>query len=489
MISVQSRKTPEGIVVTLAGNITRTGEKDQETVATYQVRYTVERTMKIRVSFQFVPATRIENIRGSLINTFSFQGATHWFVNTVEGFLCDDAVLRNTFGERITGRSWHGVGDRLWGSGPLPLDDLAPGLGAINEKAGEYLLLSDIHSSLEGLPERTYVTDNLNGNRGLHILFGWLDNIRPVTMERGKPVEFAYTIQVGRGTVEDIHNMLRKAALTGPVRMKIFGSRYVVENDHYRAAVVRSRGAELEELVAKGDAEPIVTGSDIYTDYGIYKDYKDPLGRAVKTKATTTSDIEPEVEVSRRPDRVELRFRSYFRHPYGSGRSLLGPRMEYRVSYVFDSSPEILVQCGVRPHFMITDADLRAFLAHTLSLSPMTHWAATGRAGLKQGELGETGGRFWQSREEGLREKSPFALFANDEKKRFIIVRPVLPWPDCANFFLLQGSERRGTIFFAWFDGPPTDKLKHLEPRWYEFSYRLRPGTGTFKDALTFAQK
>ena len=494
---VRKRETPGGIEVTLAGTVASVGG---EAVASYEVTYAVDRSARIRVSHRFAPNTSVENIRGELVSAFSLQGMSHWFANTAEGLLYDEAVLRHTAKVSGAGRSWHGNGDTLWGSGPMPLDDLAPWLGALNEKTREYLVFSDIRSPLTGVPQREYVTDNLNGDYGLHFVLGWLDNITPVSMERGKPVEFAYTMQVGRGTIQDIQKTRPEVQVSGPVRAKIFGSRYVVENDHYRATIVRSRGGELHELVAKGnEAKPIVTGSSIYTDYGIYKDWKDPLGREQKTKATNTQDVEPEVEISRKPDHVELRFRSFFRHPYGGGRSILRPLMEYRVAYLFDASPDITVQCAVRPHFMLTD--IRAFLAHTLSLGPMTHWAATGRTGLKQGELGEKGDRIWQSREDGIREKAPFALFANDAEKQFLLVRPVLPWPDatlrssaslrstsCANFFLHQGGEKRGTVFFAWFDGKPEDKPQDLQPRWYEFTYKLRPGVGTLKDALAAAE-
>jgi hypothetical protein len=132
--------------------------------------------------------------------------------------------------------------------------------------------------------------------------------------------------------------------------------------------------------------------------------------------------------------------------------------------------------------------DIRAFLAHTLSIGPMTGWAATGRAGLRQAEMAEKGDRVWQSRNDGLRDNAPFAIFANDTEKQFLIVRPILPWPDCANFFLLQGGEKRGTVFFAWRDGKPEDKPQDLQPRWYEFTYKLLPGAGTLKDALAAAE-
>jgi hypothetical protein len=90
----------------------------------------------------------------------------------------------------------------------------------------------------------------------------------------------------------------------------------------------------------------------------------------------------------------------------------------------------------------------------------------------------------WESRAQGFRGEGAFVGFANNKEKRYVVVRPGPPLADLANLFLLQGGDKTGRVFFAWFDGKPEGKTPKLEPRWYELSYKLRAGVGGVRDVV-----
>jgi len=257
------------------------------------------------------------------------------------------------------------------------------------------------------------------------------------------------------------------------------GARYGVETPTYRAALVRSKGGSLAELRLTDAPLPAIAGSNVYSDYGIYDDWTDPLGKKHKTNASSSEEPDPDVTVSRDGEDLVVSFAGRLRHPHGFGRSIMQPVTEHRVSYTFGVEPAIDVECAVRPH--VTKDQVRAFLAQTLHLPGANAWAVySGIEAIASGAgPPTTGDRVWQS---------SAAKIGEADRPRIIVE---VPGGTCAEFrdftglqavqnlFLTRGSGGC-VLFVAFLDGQPVSVV----PEWRVVRYRIDLHHGTIAEVV-----
>ena len=290
----------------------------------------------------------------------------------------------------------------------------------------------------------------------------------PVRLQQGERVSFHLDFEALHGTTRSLWDRLnRPAPASGEVGWSAGSALYTLWNKHVRAVVCRSQGGALLSLArGQGDATSLITGSRFYTDYGLYGQWRDPGGVMHDTNANSSYDPEPDTRLHAASGRVRLDFASFFRHPYGRGRSLLNPRMQYRVGYELQRDAALRVQCAVRP--MMVKPKAKAFLAHTVSLAAVDEWSVNDQAWRRLPGRDKVG-RLWQSRVAGA---LPSAFAVRDSTTgRSVRFTGFEAGADVQNIFL-HGGGRRATLFVAFLSGSPVD----VQPVWREARYVIELG-------------
>jgi hypothetical protein len=317
--------------------------------------------------------------------------------------------------------------------------------------------------------------ERLGETEGLHGLIVWADGQRPLSLDRDRTYELRYTLHAASGGERAA---LPAASAPGPVRLRIEGARYGVETPTYRAAVVRSKGGSLAELRLTDAPSAAIAGSNVYSDYGLYDEWTDPLGHKHKTNATSSDEPDPDVTVLRDGDDLVLAFTGRLRHPHGFGRGIMHPVTEHRVTYTFGVEPAIGVECAVRPH--VTKQEVSAFLAQTMHLPGAQAWAVYVGEALLASDIDPSStqaDRVWQS----------IATGAEEQMAPRVLVG--LPGSTCAEFsefdgladvqnLFLHRSPGACTLFVAFLDGQPEE----LTPEWRTCRYRVRLHQGTITE-------
>lgn len=474
-----SQQSADEVAIVAKGELSRTIGGRTEPTLNYQVCYSCNTGSDIRVAYSLAPRIDLSDVRASLTETLRFANANRWYVRTLEGELLDDAVLRHPKDIRYEGRYWHGWGDALWQARLLPLDDRQPVVAAIRDD--DYVAVTELRG-LSGLPEDVRLKERHGKVEGLHLCLDWLSGEHATSLRKDRTYEVGYTLRVGRGSLAMLRASVPQARerepLAGPatVRFTSAGSAWLVENTHYAVLIKRSEGGMIKWLKATGAPAAILRDMCIYSDRGLYGDYTDPSGNKVQTHASSRSDPEPDVRVERTEGCVRLSFRSFFRHSYAGGLSVIGPRTEYRITSEFDETPVIRVRCAVRPHVQLPDAQV--FMANIVNVADFDQWAVADKDGVSRGTATEAVGRLWESRTKGFAAK-PVMVMIGRESNSYVLFTDMQFCPSFQNAFV-HGRRGAGTAFLAFFDGSPAD----LEPRWYEIAYAMRVGRGGLTEAL-----
>ena len=423
-----------------------------------------------------------------------FRPTSHWFANTAEGWLSGACLFRHPFPGRFVGRYWHGSGEAFYQSGLYPLHPSAPMFGVFDEPATALIVHGPVMHDGErpglrawwrlALPplaeEQSHgvaiVEDKANdspreigGPAAATAVMTPYSPYKPVVLRRGEKIGFTVAFQLGPRD-----GLRKRPAATAPPRafagrgradggrLSTHGPNYMLRVGDLEAVACRSAGGALRSVSWRGQAS-LITDSRFYTDYGLYDEWRDPLGREHKMCAHNSQDPEPDA-VLRQGNRVE--FTSFFRHPYAGGRSLLNPRMQYHVAYQSGQDGKLRVEAGVRP--MMTKVQASAFLAQTVSMQDVDEWAADDGPWQKLPPRKDTG-RLWESAVHG---RLPKAFAVRDTStSRSVRFSDFAAGDDVQNVFLLGGG-KRAVLFVAFLSGTPVD----VAPAWRRATYAIQPG-------------
>jgi glycosidase len=438
------------------------------------VHYTLNEQSRIAATIRLTPLADIVESRARLSTTLRFPLASAWAVRTVEGVLYDAHTAWRFDDVPRTGRYWHATTDRYWESRLLPLGPDAGDAAAIfvaDTARNEYLGIRAIASDPQ-MPRNVVLKERDGEVAQLTLRVEWLDGSRAVTLRRGDRYDLTLVFSFGTGRPWETPPPV--PAPTGPALSAGYGN-LEVSNDHYRIVLGRSLGGTIRSLRLKGQDHPIIDQSTIYTDYGLYENWRDPLGGEHRTCAQSREDYEPDVELQRQGDQLRVGFTGYFRQPGDIGASILEPRTQYRLNYTFDGSPEIRVDASVRPYMTVSEA--RAFLAHTLGLPRAGRWAVWSKQGGVLGTFAAlSGDRAWQSATTPLADPT-LAIETPGACCRF---SRITASPPLENLFVLGGGQQ-ATLFFAWLDGQPAA----IRPLFRRLTYVITLLPGTLEQAVS----
>ncbi|HHX39890.1 MAG TPA: hypothetical protein GX715_07995 [Armatimonadetes bacterium] len=233
-----------------------------------------------------------------------------------------------------------------------------------------------------------------------------------------------------------------------------------MENAHYRATLVRSRGGGLVELRAPGGGS-LLRDSAIYSDRGLYGEETDLTGQRVPITATTQGDTEPEMVIEREEGRLIITVDSTLHRPDGGDGAVLRPITRARLRYTFDEGPEIGVTLSLLPPGVTAEP---VFLAQRVQLAGVRFWHV-GDQSFTASDQGAD--RVWQSRATPLPTGARLR-FVGDGALTVTCIE-LCEW--FANLFVLDEGGGRVSLFAAPYDGTPIP-----DRRWITFGYRLKAG-------------
>ena len=461
----------------------------------YALSYEADRGPKLRFRCELEPLVDVGPAKSSLVMRLRFRPTTHWLAKTAEGPLLGECVFRHPSHTPFTGRYWHPVGEAFYQSGLYPLHPVEPSLGVFDEPSGCGVA---IHFPVNGaqrppavsgktqpraavlpgavLPGPVSIVEDkaadspreIGGPAAPAIVIHLWGARGPVRLRKGQKVRFDLDFEAIHSTTRTLWRRLNSPTpANGEVGWSAGSALYTLWNKHLRAVVCRSQGGALLSVSPRqGDARSLITDSRFYTDYGLYGQWRDPRGVMHDTSANSSRDPEPDTRLQTAAGRVQLDFTSFFRHPYGGGRSLLNPRMQYRVAYELQRDAALRIECAVRP--MMVKPKAKAFLAHTVSLGAVDEWSVNDQAWCRLPGRDKVD-RLWQSSEAGA---LPSALAVRDSATgRSVRFTGFEAGADVQNVFLHGGGDR-ATLFVAFLSGSPVD----VQPVWREARYVIELG-------------
>lgn len=477
-ISLGSRPTTElswertegFITVTVRGSIMREAAGPLRPVMDYVLQYRVN-SGSIYVSCSLTAREPIENVLGSLVETFQFDPhATKWAVLTQEGFLHDWAIARRPSDTRYSGRYWRGTGDRVWQSRDIPSGmRMLTRTIAIQSPSGLWTHFHCQQGPSEGVPHNVMLKMRDGEAVGPHVRVEWLGGERPVTLRRGQALGLWYSVSFGNNKADALRLMCEKsptaAQQRGGLTLRVRGSRYELSNGKYDLAISRFGGGRIADLRLAGDTEALIQDSRIYTDGGIYADRITPSMEKIRNFVSSSTDPEAEMRITREDGRLLISFEGYLRSH--NGRSTPSPRTRYRVSYEMDASEALKVKVAVKPYATIPQA--KAFLAQTLSLPRFNSFQVNAKGDLAEGTPEPGSQRVWESKRQGFAD-DPWMLCKTGAGRSLRIAGPDLARA-FQNAFLFRSGGEAGIIFLAFNDFEPAD----IQPIWYEAEYTITP--------------
>jgi hypothetical protein len=429
----------------------------------YTVSYRLGSGPRLDVAYELTAREPVQNVLGSLVETVRLDpGTAQWCVSTAEGFLHDWAVARVPRDIRYTGLYARGTGDRVWQSRDIPFARHAPFI-ATRSGSGRWTVIR----FAEGLPENVMLKMRLGDTGGPHLRVEWLDGAKPVGLARGQTLLLRYSVETRACSVDELRAMCEEQpadAAGAAISIHTRGSRYEVSNGRYDLALTRWGGGRLADLRLHGDTQPLLAGSRIYTDGGIYGDRTLPAGEQIRQFVSSDSDPETEVAVGQTERSATLAFRGLLRD--SDGRGIPGPRTFYETCYRLDTTDALTASLRVKTNATIPAA--RAFLAQTLGVPQLASYAVNARGKIMEGTPQPGADRVWESKREGFGTE-PWMVCRAGGGRQVRVAGPALA-SAFQNAFLL-GGPGPGVIFLAFNDFEPAD----ITPVWREASYTITP--------------
>ncbi|MBL7223447.1 MAG: hypothetical protein ISS72_06325 [Candidatus Brocadiae bacterium] len=359
----------------------------------------------------------------------AFPGATHWFVDTIEGRLADTFRVRRCAAPPQKGSSiyWRPQGTNvLWAHDTLPLHPsvqrvLASSLDrlAITEFKGRPpvgLRLVERRSNKEGL--------FLTGYEGANLIH-WQGTSFPA---------FVITPVQAYGAM-----------------LRVVGPDYIVTNRHY-TLVLRRQGGVIRELIA-GD-RVLVNDHDLYGDQAYFALHRD-------RRIAASNDVENGIRIWTDKDGLHLAFEGQLR---GFNRfSLKRPPLWFRNEYVFSDKPSFQQRWAFRTEK--TFKDQMAFLSAICMVPDATHFRF-----LRDGKLIADAAMGDPSQRHGETKGTPpptrIEFLAGDRLAWALALRKV-PAGYAGNVFV-HGRQ----FFITLLDGRASAMA---QGRWYEFEAEWQP--------------
>jgi len=457
--------------------IVATGElRDAEGVPrlAYRLRYLAEAT-GLDCEVVLTPLAELPITKSELDLQLRFVPTSHWFAQTTEGDLWGRCLRRHPADHGFDGRYWHEAGQAFHDSSLYPTP---PGgeIGVADTQRGWAVGVECLPG--DGLGNHLLLVEDkapdspaeLGGPAAATAELQLLDRDSPTVWQTGQAKRAHFRLAVrSEGTSPS------RAAIDAYCRQTVaqwqtYGPIYRLEGTNVRAEATRSRGGALCRLTdAAGHGLPI-TDARFYTDRGLFEEWKDSRGVAHNMNASNREDPEPDTQLlaawqdARTP--IELRFRSFFRHPYANGRSLLNPRVEYRVSYTVSPDGDgVRIDCRTRPQ--LVKLDTAAFLAYKISLGGADEWQVDG------GEwqtFPEQSQRVWESKAAG---HLPDSLVLRS--------RQTGDWTRFGDFAIAAGQvqnlflhigQGQAHLFVAFYDQEATD----VRQLWRQAAFTMQAG-------------
>ncbi|NLB95074.1 MAG: hypothetical protein GX785_05120 [Armatimonadetes bacterium] len=438
-------------VLEFSGTVSR-GPEDETPILHYTLAYTLDATPKVAVELRLMAVEAIEEVP-ALVQTLRLPAGGWWFVETLEGEMCGETVARHTEEEpRFTARYRHSQPWALWEERLLPL---AGRFGA-RIPGGPGVALGGVGASMPGWRQNLVLRAPALGEEGVgcQAELRWGDGCEALSLRAGQCISLrfdAVLLPAGEGAPP------ARPRARVPILI-VEGPRYTVENAHYRATLVRSRGGGLVELRAPGGAS-LLRDSAIYSDRGLYGDETDPDGHRVPIAATTQGDTEPEMVIEREEGQLIITVDSTLHRPDGGDGAVLRPITRARLCYTFDDGPEIGVTLSLLPPGVTAEP---VFLAQRMQLAGVQYWYA-GDQFFPASEQGAD--RVWQSRVTPL-SAGACLHFVGDGA---LTVTDIELCEEFANLFVLDEGGGHVSLFIAPYDGTPITIR-----RWITFGYRLK---------------
>lgn len=457
--------------------IVATGElRDAEGVSrlAYRLRYLAEAT-GLDCEVDLTPLTDLPITKSELNLQLRFVPTSHWFAQTSEGDLWGHCLRRHPADHGFGGRYWHEAGQTFHDSslyptppgGEIGVADAQRGLAVgvecpPGDGFGSHLLLLE-DKGADSPAE-------LGGPAAATAELQLLDRDAPTVWQTGQAKRAHFRLVVRNAGTPPSRDAIDAYCQKTVAQWQTYGPVYRLTGANVRAEAIRSRGGALCRLTdAAGHGLPI-TDARFYTDRGLFEEWKDSRGVTHNMNATNREDPEPDTQLlaawqdAQTP--IELRFRSFFRHPYAGGRSLLSPRMEYAVSYtVAPAGDGVRIDCRTRPQ--LVKLDTAAFLAYKISLGKADEWQVDG------GEwqaLPAEAGRVWESKVVGHL-PSTIALRNRQTGDWTRFGDFAIAAGQVQNLFLHAG-QGQAHLFVAFYDQEPTD----VRQLWRQAAFTMQAG-------------
>ncbi len=420
----------------------------------YVLRYRSETGPVLQVELALTARQAITDVNGALRQSLRLPAGGEWFAETLEGPLRGEVGARRDDGEpHASGRYWHRLPWALWEDCLLPL---AGGFG-MRAPGGYGVAIHGVSASLPGWRQNAALRGPVAGDQeppACRAELAWLDGKAPVSLRAGETVTFSFRLTVLAPGQEPP----AADAQPGP-RLAVDGARYTVENDHYRATFVRSRGGGLMDLSPRKGAS-LLRDSVVYSDRGLYGPARNPAGVEHPLHATGSEDVEPDMSLERHEGRLAVTVTGTLRHAAEGQGSVVRPLTRTRIRYTFDAGAEVGVEVSLLPP---APTEASVFLAQRLILGGVRRWWA-GERELAASE--RSADRVWQSRETPL----PAGAGVRFAGAQGTLSVSGLELPaEFANLFVFDSGGGNLTLFLALNDSTPV-----AERRWLTFRYRLR---------------
>ncbi len=302
--------------------------------------------------------------RVSLGDVVAFDGATEWFVDTLEGRLHDAFVGTRGNGETVVGSIYwrpQGAGT-LWQHQTVPLHPTQPQLG-YKRANGRWRIYR-----FEGaVPENLRLAERAGDKTGLHLLGA--AGAKAFVLETNLlPPEPDVTVGVS----------------LGGVTLRCIGSEYIISNRHYSVTLHR-QGGVIRQWRAGGDV--LVEDQDYYGDQEYF------TTREAK-RMDASADVESGIRLWTDADGLHLRFEGQIRGDYRF--ALKRPPLWYRTEYTFSDAPRFTQRWAFR-----TEKDFKekkAFLTYFIGrvAADRFRFERDGKT-ITEGAMGEDSGRRGQT--------------------------------------------------------------------------------------------
>jgi Alpha amylase, catalytic domain/Domain of unknown function (DUF3459) len=336
----------------------------------------------------------------SLGDVTAFDGATEWFVDTLEGRLHDAFVGTRGNGETVSGSIYwrpQGAGT-LWQHATVPLHPTQPRFGC-KRADGRWRIYR-----IEGaVPESLRLAERVGDKPGLHLLGA--DGAKVRVWETNQlPPEPDVTAGVQ----------------LGGVTLRCVGSEYIISNRHYTVTLHR-QGGVIRQWRAGG--EVLVEDQDYYGDQEYF------TTREAK-RMDASADVESGIRLWTDAGGLHLRFEGQIRGEYRF--ALKRPPLWYRTEYTFSDAPRFTQRWAFRTEKEIKDrkAFLTYFIGHVAA--DRFRFERDGKV-VTEGAMGEDSGR----RGETKGRPAPDTLvFLRDGKPAWSLTSVKTPAGDDNNAFM-----------------------------------------------------